>query len=200
MRVVLVRHTEVEKPSQFKFIGRRDVSLSEAGQSSARTIAQNLCKKYKFDQIYSSHLKRCQHLAKQYVALSKIPFSLDERIVEFDFGEWEGLSLEQVFKEDANANLLYPPGGERIEEFEKRIFSFWEEKVLTSNVESLLVVSHGGTIKFLLTKLQGLSLDSFWNIPQEYGAVNEIEIDTNGSVEVKRINDLSFATQATKEV
>lgn len=195
MRILLVRHTEVEEKSQRRFIGRSDVNLSPLGLESAQIMARKLSVTFSPKKLFCSPMKRCRQLAGHLSEFSGLKANIDPRVQEFDFGRWEGLSFEEVYESDPDADILFPPGGERLELFRERIFSFWKEEVLTFK-EDLIVVTHGGTIKVLLTVLQNMPAENFWDIHLGYGAVNEVEVGENGKVQIHRINDLTFLEES----
>ena len=182
MKVFLVRHTEVDKEATDWIAGKTNVELTQNGVEQAALLAANLTQKISFDHIYSSPLKRCQHLAQQCSQLSQKPIQIDERLSELDFGEWEGKRLSLLYEQNPALDLFSPPGGESVELFSKRVLHFWEEVILNLNAEHVLVVAHGGTNSAILMRLTRSPLDKFWDFMQSYGGVSEIEIKPDGTV------------------
>src|SRR5437899_2211794 len=93
----LVRHAEIESRYQGVFGGQIDMELSPSGHRQAAALAQFLGR-HSFDAIYASPMKRVQQtLAPLLLNGAPKPIVLPE-LREVDFGDWTGLSFEQVLK------------------------------------------------------------------------------------------------------
>ena len=81
--LVLMRHGTTGQPS---YRGRLDDALSEQGwaQSRAAVAAE------RFDKVVSSTLRRCADFAQELGAARGLPLRPDARLVEYDFGAWQG--------------------------------------------------------------------------------------------------------------
>lgn len=127
----LVRHGESEWNAQNRLCGRTDVLLSEAGRRQARSLAERL-KPIPFEALYSSPLQRALETARlisESVGLHPVP---DQRLVELDYGQWEGRTMAEIMENDpetfrawdANPAQVAPPSGESGLEAHQRIVSF----------------------------------------------------------------------------
>ncbi|MGZ4112726.1 MAG: histidine phosphatase family protein, partial [Tumebacillaceae bacterium] len=93
------------------------------------------------------------HLAQRWMA--------DDRLEELHFGEWEGLTYEQA--EQRNRDLLWawyddpwsnsPPEGESLGELQRRVAE-WVQVITQAEMaeENMLVVSHGGPLRWFLAE------------------------------------------------
>src|SRR5246127_2538512 len=91
----LLRHAEVEARYQRIVGGRIDMELSPRGHEQAAVLARHLRDK-SFDAIYASPMKRVQQtLAPLLEGRDTAPTVLTG-LREVDFGDWTGLSWEQV--------------------------------------------------------------------------------------------------------
>jgi len=106
-----------------------DVPLSEQGRLEARALAGRLSK-VRLDRIVSSPMLRALETA-QAVALGR-PVEVDERLREFDYGAWEGLTAEEIEQHDpklrrrweADPGSVSTPGGESGNDVAGRVRSF----------------------------------------------------------------------------
>jgi probable phosphoglycerate mutase len=91
------------------------------------------------------------------LGLERTGFAVDERLAEIAFGEWEGLTYDDVLKRDkdvvarreSNKWGFQPPGGESYVQVTARI-SAWYETV----DKDTLVAAHGGTARALVAHLK----------------------------------------------
>lgn len=104
--------------------------------------------------LYSSPLQRCRCLAEPLAfALASPPPSIDTRLVEMNFGDWELKSWDQIARSEIDAwtaDLVeYRPGaGETVLEMAHRVQNFYTQ-ILTSQQDAI-VICHAGTIRMLL--------------------------------------------------
>jgi broad specificity phosphatase PhoE len=97
-RFYLVRHGETEwNRHGNRYCGRMDIPLSDVGRQQAQTLHQTLRNmefNLQFDAIVSSPLQRAQETARLVSGQSTI--DIDERLIELDFGRWEGLTRQEI--------------------------------------------------------------------------------------------------------
>ena len=123
----LLRHGETKWNAENRICGRSDVPLSEAGRRQAKRLAERL-KPISFDTLYSSPLKRAIDTARFISERIGLEPVLDDRLVELDYGQWEGKTLEEIRKNDpetlraweADPGRVAPPGGESGLEVQQR--------------------------------------------------------------------------------
>ena len=95
----LVRHGETKWNAVDRICGRSDVPLSEAGRRQAKRLAERL-KPISFDALYSSPLKRAIDTARFISERIGLEPVLDDSLVELDYGQWEGKTLQEIIKND----------------------------------------------------------------------------------------------------
>ncbi|WP_299592677.1 histidine phosphatase family protein [uncultured Microbulbifer sp.] len=155
MRIDLLRHGACEGGSIFR--GHIDVPLTELGwqQMSDGLNALNGC----WDRIITSPLQRCDRFARSLGAQTGLPVTSVAGIREIGFGDWEGLPVNTAWTEQRalceawsqNPEAYSPPGGEPYTEFRSRVLRALDALATTYVGETLLLVTHGGVIKLLLT-------------------------------------------------
>lgn len=159
----LLRHGEVEGGTRFR--GITDDHLSEKGwqQMSARcdTLPE-------IQQIISSPLKRCSLFAHALSRQTANSLEIFDELQEINFGHWEGKSVQQVntlypneldaFWQDPLTNT--PANGEPLIQFRQRVVKCWQAIVQQYQNQKILIISHGGVQKIILSDVLNMPLGS----------------------------------------
>ncbi len=176
MEVYLIRHTTPDIPMGTVY-GRTDLDVTQSFDNEVERIRSILPVEPGIP-VYSSPLKRCMKLANR--LNGDVEIQQDERLIEAHFGDWElkrwddlGPTAREQWLQDIENNT--PPGGESFRQVRERIVDFWTELVNTPS-DKILVVSHGGVIRSLLTYLLGMPLQNAFRIYLEFGAVTAIQV------------------------
>ena len=108
--------------------------------------------------IRSSPLRRCREPADVLGACLGIPVILDERLLELDFGDWEGMGWDRVPRAAldrwaADPAGFAPPSGETGAALIDRVSDV--VAALAADVRPWLVMSHGGPLRLLDAMLRG---------------------------------------------
>ena len=204
VRIILYRH---ELCSGKGFIGGgSDVGLTDEGKDRAVNKAEIL-KILPVSRVYASPLKRCVETLNPYLNLSSVPVVYDNRLKEINFGDWEGRSyreLERHFpvrlKDWYKSLDTGPPGGESLEDLENRVMEFWEERLLSGFAEEeassderlILIVTHGGPIRTILSRIAGGGIENHWSFTVDRGNFCLIEIYNDGITSILGTNIDSF--------
>ncbi len=175
MKLVLIRHSEVIEKYQGKYNGHIDIPLSQQGLEDAKALGKTL-DAYNFDAIYCSDLLRCRQTLEQLNLSSQTTFT--EQLREKSWGKHEGKSFEEL---EANG-LQYTTfsewidqlDGESIEQFTKRIQTFFFENLQKKPFDTVLIVTHSGVIKTLLGLTKNLDLEESFSILLPYSSITEI--------------------------
>ena len=96
-RVLFIRHAETDMAG--RFCGHSDPDVNAKGRTQLTELA-HLLSAEAIDAVYSSDLRRAKSTAQAIVAARNIPLSLRPALREIDFGQWEGLSWEQIEERD----------------------------------------------------------------------------------------------------
>lgn len=92
-----LRHGVTDWNAQGRFQGRTDVPLNDEGITQARAAVERL-RHVTFDQVVASPLSRALKTAQIIAAAAGTPLSVDDGIIECDFGSLEGRSIAQTMK------------------------------------------------------------------------------------------------------
>ena len=143
--VYITRHGQTDWNVQKKVMGRCDEPLNETGLAQANETRNNLLN-IDIDLIICSPLLRAKQTAEVINENRNIPIIYDDRIVERDFGEFEGKETKDFdFHGYWNyyKNAQYE-SAENIQIFFKRIYNFLDEITNKYNNKNVLIVAHGG--------------------------------------------------------
>ena len=141
--------------------------------------------------IVTSPLSRCVQTA----ALLGAPYAPREpRIIEMDWGEWEGRTLSELRQElgvsmaenEARGLDFRPPGGESPREVAGRIKP-WLREIAAAAVPTL-AVTHRGVIRAILTEATGWDMRGKPPAKLDWQAVHFFVLDARGSPSVERLN------------
>ncbi|WP_374202011.1 histidine phosphatase family protein [Streptomyces sp. AC550_RSS872] len=162
-RVILWRHGQTSWNVERRFQGTTDVALTEAGLAQARRAARLLAG-LKPDAIIASDLQRAAHTAAELAALTALEVTYDEALRETYAGAWQGLTHEEIIERYGDEYAAWKRGepvrrggGELETEVADRaapVVVRHAEKLPDNG--TLVVVSHGGTIRTTIGRLIGL--------------------------------------------
>lgn len=158
-RVLLVRHGETDYNISGRWQGHLDVALNADGEYQAQCLAAYL-KNVLLDAIYSSDLSRALATAQCVAEGRDLAVIPEPRLREINLGVFQGLTRSQVAE-------LYPieherwhhddnfvvPGGESRLQLQARVVAAFREITEQPTGETVLMVTHGGAIRWLLLHL-----------------------------------------------
>lgn len=165
-RVILVRHGETEWNLARRFQGHRDSPLTPAGMAQAGALGARL-RHEKIAAVYSSDLGRALQTARGIVESTGHAVIADQRLRERSLGVFEGLCESQI-------RALYPaeavryysrephfatPEGESALQHFARGFAALNELAARHLGETILVVTHGGTLTNMFRHVAGIPFD-----------------------------------------
>jgi len=169
LRLFLVRHGETADNVQMRYIGSRDEPLTDKGRRQADQAAGALAS-FPIRTVYTSPLIRAADTAARIQRACGATLQTDSRLKEGSFGQWEGLSRNEVLKRgspDVEMLALWesdascaPPGGESLEEVQVRMISLMEDLASEMSGNSVALVSHVGPIKALLAHALDVPLEA----------------------------------------
>jgi alpha-ribazole phosphatase len=178
-RVLFIRHAETEMAG--RFCGHSDPELNAQGRTQLTSLAHQLSAE-PIDTVYSSDLRRASATAHAIAAVREIPQVVRPALREIDFGQWEGLSWEQIEQMDpeyartwvARYPHLPAPSGETFHAFETRVLREVNH-LLDANRGPIAVVTHGGVLRAVLRHLCGCSDEEAWQQTQAYCSIVRYE-------------------------
>jgi alpha-ribazole phosphatase len=171
---------------QGRYIGSTDVPITARGKEQVRQTSDLLQGKG-ITQIICSPLLRCRQTLEQLNLPCACQFN--DRLKEIDFGRWEGKNFSEVVKIDkelvdcwvADPDTFSFPGGESLSAFKKRVAAF-KNQLETMVEDNILVITHGGIIRYLICLLLGLDSGKYLLFDVEPGCFCSIRLYAEGGV------------------
>lgn len=194
-KLVMIRHGAVDERFANRFLGRTDVSLSATGQAQAAALALPLLR-LKETRLMVSPLRRAQETALQALGGSDQAFETDAGLREMDFGQWETKTFAEVASVDPlaaerlnrfDAAFAFP-GGETLAGFTKRV-SDLAERIASDPARTVVTVTHGGIIRFLICHFLGLDARHYLLFDVGHASVTELALYGQKGV-LTQLNDL----------
>ncbi len=148
--IALIRHPPLAIAPGICY-GRRDLAIADP--KSVDPIAQQV--RCMSATTWTSPLQRCRTVADA-IGANRV----DARLIEMDFGAWDGLAWDAIPRAalDAWATdplAFAPPGGETGAALVARVAAFRDELPRGDHI----IVSHGGPLKILAALLRGQKVD-----------------------------------------
>lgn len=161
----LVRHGQSVANTRGVFVGlKTDAKLSELGFAQAKATADYL-KGYSdhITAIYASPLSRAHKTAEIIAGQLNLSVQIDDNLVEFDFGDFDGKSIREVMVEHPEVNKLWNPkittplpGGESAASVATRMGSAFNRIAEVHDLgELVVIVSHMGALAMRLAAMVG---------------------------------------------
>jgi broad specificity phosphatase PhoE len=162
--LLIVRHGETEWSKLGRHTGRTDLDLTELGRAqaiAAAPVITELLDGGRIAHVFTSPRRRAVHTAE--LALRE-PAVVDERLAEFDYGDYEGLFTDEILDRDPSWNLWRDgcPGGEGPGDVAARCDAFLADidaLALDDEHDAVVAVCHGHLSRALVSRAVGWPVD-----------------------------------------
>ena len=202
-RLLLLRHAEPSAHSRGRCYGKLDLPLSNTGRTQATQIGQLLAtlSHTPITTVFSSPKARAKETAAlvlEQFAPREHPLELhfDQRFSEIDFGDFEGLLYSE-------AQALHPevftqwmetptevcfPNGESHRDMRVRIHDACRALDALPSGQVILLVTHAGVIRTILSQALGLAYKHMFRIDQDYAGLSCIDRYAQGESVLRTLN------------
>jgi broad specificity phosphatase PhoE len=184
--VYIVRHGESVWNSAGRIQGQQDPDLSPRGVEQSESAASKLSN-LGLQAVHSSDLLRARRTA-EIIALGcglSGRHATSPALREACLGEWEGKTVAELESEypellarwmtDSAGNR--PPGGESLEALQDRVVSYVVSTVTASLGSAIVVVTHGGPIKAVVTHVLGAGVAAFPGMRTDNCGITTVRYD-----------------------
>ncbi|HEV7742667.1 MAG TPA: histidine phosphatase family protein [Pseudolysinimonas sp.] len=145
----LVRHGETDWNQQRRIQGLTDIPLNDTGREQARATGRLLARR-RWDAVFSSPLRRALETAEIIAEELGLPAPATvDALVERNYGDAEGMNFLDIERKYPDRGSV--PGQESREEVVARVLPALHELAAAHPDQRLVVVSHGGAIRAVLT-------------------------------------------------
>ena len=173
----LVRHGRTEANAGGRLQGRIDLPIDDVGRAQAAAITSVVTS---VDRLISSPSLR----ARQTAAVFGIEMEIDERWLEMDYGELDGLALSDVprlqWQQWISDPDFRPPGGESLREMGTRVHAACEDLLEAARDHDIVVVSHATPIKAAMAWALGVDVGITWRSQIDQASITKITIRDRG--------------------
>ena len=211
MIVVLTRHGLTTRSHPEQHLGQRiDVPLSPDGRAQAHALAERL-EPVSLGRIVSSPVRRARETAEIVAARCRPdatePNAQDPRLLEMDYGDWEGLTYEQIDERwraerdawEAEPAAMPCPGGESGDDVAARVRDLLADLLARPDAGSpeapILLVGHSTTNRILVCVALGIPVRDYRRrIVQGQANLTALEWSAGARVDEAKallINDLA---------
>ncbi len=191
MEIYLIRHTKPAIESNICY-GNLDILVSKTYEIELEIILKKLPKNIQY--IYSSPLIRCKTLAvsiANYLNIGDTSLEEDGRLKEINFGNWEGKNWDDIDKNELDIWMtdfvnVKTTNGESYLELYSRSVSFMQNIYDNHkhNFGPILIVTHAGFIRSVLSYVQKIDLKNSFDIKINYGDIVRIKYINENNIEI----------------
>jgi probable phosphoglycerate mutase len=162
-RLILWRHGQTAHNSVGRIQGASDVPLNAAGQAQVTHAAEVLAR-MEPAAIVASDLSRARATAEALAQVTGLPVRTDARLRERAYGQWEGLSFDDVRERWPVESAAWRRGKDvvsvgmetRSASAARFVTAVMEAALPMDDADTLVIASHGGVIVCGLSVLLGL--------------------------------------------
>lgn len=197
--LIFVRHGQSEWNIDNRIQGTTNTKLTTKGKMQAERLALELSN-YNIDKIYSSCLDRAKNTALTVGAVINKPIDLESSFNEMNFGIWQGKTMKEIeinHNKDFNIWMKEPDklnleNAENLKSLREKLAPKLEEIIISmDDQETVLIVTHGTTLKTAILTLLDMPLSNYKNFAISNVSISLIEVRDYNNVLVK-LNDTNY--------
>jgi broad specificity phosphatase PhoE len=197
-RMLLLRHGQTPLSVDRRYSGHGDPELTELGHEQAAAAAARLAAVPDVVAVLSSPLRRARQTASAVAEATGAPLLVRDRLIETDFGGWEGLTFSEararnpeLHKQWLGSEDVAAPDGESFADVARRVDAEREAIVEEFAGATVVVVTHVTPIKLLLrTALEG-GPSILYRLHLDLASLSEATFYPDGGASVRLVNDTS---------
>ena len=187
--IVFVRHGPTEWNAAGRIQGQTDVPLSDQGR--IKVVQWRIPRRYQHAQWVSSPLSRAKETAYLMGCVSP---KIEPRLMEMDWGEWEGRTLSDLRSEPGMDMLkneqrgldFRPNGGESPRQVRERLQS-WLRNIATEG-QPHVAITHKGVIRTALSLATGWDMSGDPPHRLSWDCAHVFTLNGEGQISVSEVN------------
>lgn len=164
-KIFITRHGQTDWNKVPKVQGVTDVPLNDEGKKQAQELAEFIkTSNLHFDKILCSPLSRAFETAKIVSQKNEINLQVEPRLIEQNFGKWEGWANVNGDKSFHLAKQQFADsydGGESMMKLAQRIYNLLDELKNISDDKTYLLVTHGGIARVVHSYFYDMTSEEF---------------------------------------
>jgi ribonuclease H / adenosylcobalamin/alpha-ribazole phosphatase len=198
-RMLLLRHGQTELSAQRRYSGRGNPALTEVGRQQAGAAARYVAERGGIAAVFSSPLQRAYDTAAAAAKALGLDVTVDDDLIETDFGAWEGLTFAEAAERDPELHRRWlrdtsttPPGGESFDAVLERVLRARERVIAAHPGATVLVVSHVTPIKMLLRLALDAGPGILYRLHLDLASLSIAEFYSDGASSVRLVNQTGY--------
>jgi broad specificity phosphatase PhoE len=195
--IAFVRHGQTELNRGGRLQGRIDAPLSALGAEQAAALGRGFASQ-PVVRVLSSPLQRARDTAAAIAAAHGLTVEADERLIELDYGDWDGLPLADISSSDwatwRHDPEFAPPGGERLTDVTARVAGFTASVFRDHGNDLVIAVSHVSPIKAAVCGALRVDERTTWRMQLDVASVTRIGSRPDGTPYLASFNEASLVT------
>lgn len=189
MRIAFVRHGPTEWNAQGRIQGSIDMPLSAAGRAQMAKLMAPAG--FETARAFTSPLGR----ARETAALLGYPDAVpDARLSEHHWGDWEGLTREEILARDGadaftragSAVDFTPKGGESTRDLLARVAGFLRD--VAQDARPAIAIAHRGVLRSAYTLAAGWDMATPMPAKLDLAMALVLDVDANGTARIAELN------------
>lgn len=198
-RFLLLRHGQTDLSTQRRYSGRGNPALTDVGRRQAELAAQYMANRGGVDAVVTSPLQRAYETAATAAKALGLDVTVDDDLIETDFGAWEGLTFAEASQRDPEIHRRWlrdtsvlPPGGESFDSVAQRVRRAQDRLVAEYGGQTVLVVSHVTPIKTLLRIALDAGPNILYRLHLDLASLSMAEFYPDGAASVRLVNQTDY--------
>jgi broad specificity phosphatase PhoE len=161
---------------------------AEIAAQAGRLAAENI------EAVYASPMQRTRETAEIFADRLGLPIRYREAVIEIDYGEWTGLTFDQIRQDERwqmwsrSRGIAAVPGGESWRQVQERVVGALFDLRQAHPEGSIAIVSHGDVIRAALLFALGMPLDFYSRIEIAFASLSTVRLDGAG-IRVTGLNE-----------
>lgn len=163
LKIYSTRHGQTDYNKDEIILGTTDIELNETGLKQAAELAERIKLLGDVDVIIASPMKRAAKTALAVSEKTGLTIIFDDRLREWDYGEYEGRSrfTEGFAENKINYGVKMGRCGESLLQLSHRVYSLLDDVIEKYSGKNVLLVSHGGICRVIETYFNNMTTEKF---------------------------------------
>jgi probable phosphoglycerate mutase len=198
-RLLLLRHGQTALSVERRYSGRGNPALTDVGRKQGAAAARYVAQRGGVAAVFSSPLHRAYDTAAAAAKALGLDVTVDDDLIETDFGAWEGLTFAEAAERDPDLHRRWlrdtsatPPGGESFDAVLDRVLRARERIIAAHQGATVLVVSHVTPIKMLLRLALDAGPGILYRLHLDLASLSIAEFYSDGASSVRLVNQTGY--------
>ncbi|KAA0083590.1 bifunctional RNase H/acid phosphatase [Mycolicibacterium sp. P9-64] len=198
-RFMLLRHGQTALSVDRRYSGRGNPALTELGRQQADAAAAYLAQQGGISAVISSPLQRAHDTATAVAKGLGLDVTVDDDLIETDFGSWEGLTFGEAATRDPELHTRWlrdtsqpPPDGESFDQVAHRVRRARNRIIAEYGDATVLVVSHVTPIKTILRLALDAGEGILYRLHLDLASLSIAEFYPDGGSSVRLVNQTAY--------